>query len=81
MQTVQSVNGIVQASEDATYTCCVLECGHSRDIGVSVQRTKAVTQRMTDEQEQEQKQAEKAAEQEQAELHEIRADLESEQLL
>ncbi len=39
MQTVQSVNGIVQAPEHATYTGCVLECGHSRDISVPVQRT------------------------------------------
>ena len=43
MQTVQSVAGITQAPEHATYTGCILECGHSRDISVSVQRTKAVT--------------------------------------
>jgi hypothetical protein len=37
---------LMMAPEHATYTGCVLECGHSRDIGVSVQRTKAVTEAM-----------------------------------
>jgi hypothetical protein len=46
IQTVKSVGGITQAPEHAIYTGCVLECGHSRDIGVSVQRTKAVTKAM-----------------------------------
>jgi hypothetical protein len=46
MREVQSVEGIIQAPEHATYTGCILECGHARDIGVSVQRTKAVTEAM-----------------------------------
>jgi hypothetical protein len=46
MQTVQSVAGITQAPEHATYAGCILDCGHSRDIGVSVHRTKAVTEAM-----------------------------------
>lgn len=46
MQHVTTVGGIVQAPEHATYTGCVLECGHSRDISVSVQRTKTVTKAM-----------------------------------
>lgn len=46
MQSVQSVDGIIQAPDHATYTNCVLECGHSRDIGVSVQRTASITKAM-----------------------------------
>jgi hypothetical protein len=55
MQLVQSVGGIVQAPEHATYTGCVLECGHFRDISVSVQRTKAVTKAMEQKKQAEQK--------------------------
>jgi hypothetical protein len=46
MQTVQSVDRITQAPEHAIYSGCTLECGHSRDVSVSVQRTKAVTKAM-----------------------------------
>jgi len=45
MQTVKSVSGITQAPEHAIYET-VLECGHSRNIGINVQRTKAVTKAM-----------------------------------
>jgi hypothetical protein len=37
---------LMMAPDHATYTGSVLECGHTRDIGVSVQRPKTVTKAM-----------------------------------
>ncbi len=67
LETVVSVQTVVQHEESAEYFC-TLSCLHTRQIVTAVSRTPSGKARLT-------------AEKEQAELQDIRADLESEQLL
>src|SRR5208282_2073660 len=50
MQAPKSVRGITQVPEHASYDC-TLQCGHSRQVTINVQRTAAIKKQMTEDQE------------------------------
>ena len=68
LRDIAKCTGITQAEESATYQVILDVCGHERSVTISVSRTPSGKAKL-------------AAEKERAELQEIRADLESEQLL
>ncbi len=74
MQAPKSVGGITQAPEHASYDC-TLQCGHSRQVTINVQRTAAIKKQMAEDQEV------KQAEKEQAERDELLSDMADARLL